>query len=267
MKCHPPLMLLSYAFGICPPRSSLRPGLGLPCGRPPPRRSPKVPPCRSTPPSLLFQKRPPASKESVVLLLASSPRLSRFLAACATSAGSLRQRVPTTHANPRSRGRAATLRPHHRPAGFASPGSSRVADLPALFHAGSSLGTLTFRGFSPSSPRGPLGLRCPPCRLSPCGVAAPRISAIQRSQPPSSPGKPDDPAIFYTSRCSASLRMDAFAAVDVVHASDRSLLSWSLSPFEDDLPASLRTSTELLSWASIVHPRPSAPLAGHLEPR
>lgn len=56
-------MLLSYAFGICPPRSSLRPGSGLPCGRPPPRRPPKKSPCRSMPLSPLFRKRAPSSEE------------------------------------------------------------------------------------------------------------------------------------------------------------------------------------------------------------
>lgn len=35
-----------------------------------------------------------------------------------------------------------------------------------------------------------------------------------------------------------------------------SLLSWLFSPFEDDLPALPRTSAGLLSWASIVQPRP-----------
>jgi hypothetical protein len=66
-------------------------------------------------------------------------------------AGSLRQirplrRLPT-HARAAS---VATLRPHRRPAGLASPGSTRVVNLPAVFQTGSSLGTLTFRGFSPS---------------------------------------------------------------------------------------------------------------------
>jgi hypothetical protein len=41
-----------------------------------------------------------------------------------------------------------------------------------------------FRGFSPPSPRCPLGLRCPPCRSPPCGAAAPRISATGRTRSP-----------------------------------------------------------------------------------
>jgi len=73
-----------------------------------------------------------------------------------------------------------------RPAGFTSPGSSRVADLPALFHAGSSMGTTPFRGFSPPSPHDPLESSCPPCRFSPCGAAAPRISASGRVRSPTS---------------------------------------------------------------------------------
>jgi len=72
-----------------------------------------------------------------------------------------------------------------RPAGFTSPGSSRVTDLPALFHAGSSMGTTPFRGFSPPSPHDPLESRCPPCRFPPCGAAASRISATGRVRSPS----------------------------------------------------------------------------------
>lgn len=68
------------------------------------------------------------------------------------------------------------------------------------------------------------------------------------------------PTTCYTLRCSASLRTDAFTAVDVVHAFDESLLSWLFPPFEDDLPVSPHTSAELLSWAFVIHPRLRLPL-------
>ena len=125
-----------------------------------------------------------------------------------------------------------------RPAGFTSPGSSRVADLPALFHAGSSLGTTPFRGFSPPSPHDPLESRCPPCRFPPCGAAASRISATGRVRSP-------------------------FAGV-FTPTMGRS--SPGCSPLRGDLPASSHTSAGLLSWASIMHPSPSTSLAGRREP-
>jgi hypothetical protein len=125
-----------------------------------------------------------------------------------------------------------------RPAGFTSPGSSRVADLPALFHAGSSMGTTPFRGFSPPSPHDPLESRCPPCRFPPCGAAASRISATGRVRSPF--------ADVFTPTMGRS--------------------SPGCSPLRGDLPASPHTSAGLLSWASIMHPSPSTSLAGHLEP-
>jgi hypothetical protein len=122
-----------------------------------------------------------------------------------------------------------------RPAGFTSPGSSRVADLPALFHAGSSMGTTPFRGFSPPSPHDPLESRCPPCRFPPCGAAASRISATGSG---------------------------AFSVCRRFHADSGSLLSWLFSPLRGDLPASSHTSAGLLSWASVMHPSPATSLTG-----
>lgn len=52
-----------------------------------------------------------------------------------------------------------------RPARFASPGSSRVANLSALFHAESSMGTLPSEVSPRSSPPDPRGSCCPPCRF------------------------------------------------------------------------------------------------------
>jgi hypothetical protein len=117
-----------------------------------------------------------------------------------------------------------------RPAGFTSPGSSRVANLPALFHAGSSMGTHPSEVSPRPTPHDPLGSRRPPCRLPPCGVAAPRISAIVRVRSPRG---------------------------DVVHAVTGSLLSWLFSPFEDDLPASSHTSVEppLMGFSHVSEPR------------
>jgi len=95
--------------------------------------------------------------------------------ACATFAGSLHLRVPTTLANSRLRGLPCDL--------AATPPTVRVC-LPRLltFRESAShvscwnaLGHPPFRGFSPSSPHGPLELCCPPCRSPPCGVAASRI--------------------------------------------------------------------------------------------
>jgi len=52
-----------------------------------------------------------------------------------------------------------------RPARFASPGSARVANLSALFHAESSIGTLPSEVSPRSSPPDPLGSCRPPCRF------------------------------------------------------------------------------------------------------
>ena len=52
-----------------------------------------------------------------------------------------------------------------RPARFASPGSARVANLSALFHAESSMGTLPSEVSPRSSPPDPLGSCRPPCRF------------------------------------------------------------------------------------------------------
>jgi len=140
-------------------------------------------------------------------------------------------------------------------------------DLPAVFQTGIVHGYPPFRGFSPSVATRPsrATLSSMPFPTLRCRGSEDLSQSAVATFAPS--GKPVGSSVFYTLRCSATLRTDAFTTVGVVHTSGRSLLSWSLSPFEDDLPASLRTSTELLSWASIVHPRPLDPLAVHLEPK
>jgi len=150
-------MLFSVAFGICPPQPSLRlrgarlhPA--LPQGRPARERA------WSPHPRRLRRTVPP-------------------FPACAVQAGTLRLRVPSTPSHPRSRGLLPCLAAAHRPTGFASPGSSRVADLPTVFQVGSSMGTLPSEVSPHPSPPDPLGPSCPPCRFPPCGAAAPRMSA------------------------------------------------------------------------------------------
>jgi hypothetical protein len=117
-----------------------------------------------------------------------------------------------------------------RPAGFTSPSSARVANLPALFHAGSSMGTRPSGASPRPTPHAPLGSCRPPCRLPPRGVAAPRISAIVRVRSP---------------------------RAGVVHAVTGSLPSWLFPPFEDDLPASSHTSAghPLMGFSHVSEPR------------
>lgn len=141
-------------------------------------------------------------------------RLSRCIAATASPLvppDSLRLGVPTTPANLRSRGHPCDLAAARQPTGFTSPGSSRVASLPAISQTGSSMGTTTFRGFSP--------------------LTAARPSRIALSSMP-----------FPTLRCRSSedfsLQADAFTDAGVIHTVARPLLSWLFPPFEDDLPAS-----------------------------
>jgi hypothetical protein len=131
---------------------------GLPCGRPRPRPLPKEPPYRSTPPSRLVRNEPSRSQTtSMRPLPSSSPR-----PLCSGSSPRLATRACCPGLRPLARPihRVTPLlgpsdacqlaryvaacdpsRGSPRPAGFASPDSSRVANLPALFHAGTSMGT------------------------------------------------------------------------------------------------------------------------------
>jgi hypothetical protein len=176
-------MCSSLAFGVCPSRSSLRsctaflavdlaaqdPSRGLPehaftrlfRAAHPHRHRLR---CTSRP----HHRDGPAS----------SARLRDRSCRLTSPFGSLRRHP--THAHAAVPCCLATAR---RPTGFASPGSSRVVDLPALFHAGSSMGTHPSEVSPRSSPHDPLGSRRPPCRSSPCGAAAPRISASRLVHP------------------------------------------------------------------------------------
>jgi len=162
-------MLLSFAFGICPPQSSLRRHVGQPCGRPRHRGAHL---------HLALPKELPVSYRSRSLdPSSSSPRWSCFVRfrgyvqdhfAC----GSLRRLPIHAHAAPRHALRRCADRPGLPPqvrlvSRICRPFSGRIVH-----------GLPPFRGFSPPSPRNPLGSRCPPCRFPPCGAAAPRIRAV-----------------------------------------------------------------------------------------
>jgi hypothetical protein len=233
---HHPLLCFALAFGARPSRSSPGCELVLPCGRPSLRR--------------LLAK--PSTPEHTSL-------------AC----GSLRRLPMPTYAAASCR--LATAR---RPTGVASPGSTRRLHLPAVFHAGSSMGTSPFRGFSPFAPSWPHAAcrnRPPATRTillvvshlapSACGeadfrYAMPRLRGFKLD-------RHDSPRRSCPRHGSPlAIRTDAFSGDGVVHAPDGSLLSWLLPPFEADLPASSHTSAGLLSWASIVHARP--PIASRL---
>ena len=171
-------MLLSFAFGTCPPPSSLR-----------------LPPWPSLRPTSALDRsrksRRVMLEHAFILLLRSFPPLplpgSSFplvvIAGWPASSACAARQVTSplgpfdAFQSTLTRPSRAILRPHAEPAGVASPSSSRVVDLPALFHAGSSMGTRPSEVSPRALPPDPLGPRRPPCRFPPCGVAAPRISA------------------------------------------------------------------------------------------
>jgi hypothetical protein len=179
-------MLLSYAFGICPPRSSLRPGSGLPCGRPPPRLLPKEPPCRSTPPSSLFRsehRHPEISMSPLQPRREDRPASgrSREPPQAHSAIGSLR-RMPT-HAHAAD-SYARSLPPGHTPTGQGC--------LPRLVPCRGSASPVScwfvhgyppFRGFSPLAPHDPLGSCCPPCRFLAEHPPERVLDAIRREGP------------------------------------------------------------------------------------
>ena len=107
-----------------------------------------------------------------------------------------------------------------RPARFTSPGSARVANLSALFHAESSIGTLPSEVSPRSSPPDPLGSCRPPCRFPPPVKMMPRLRGFELS------------SVRHALLPVGTHRTDAFSDVGVVHAYEGSLLSWSLFPFE-----------------------------------
>jgi hypothetical protein len=173
-------------------------------------------------------------------------KLSRRIAATASLAvppDSLRPSGPSDACQPALTRPPCCLAASRRPAGFTSPGSARVANLPAVFHAGSSLGTHPFRGFSPLTAAGP--------------------SRAQLSSMP-----------FPTLRCRSfedfSLRADAFTDAAVIHAVAEPLLSWSFPPFEDAFRPRPRTSARapLMGFyrRPELAPRPTCALQSVREP-
>lgn len=168
-------MLLSLAFGICPPQSSLQLALAFLAVDLHFEQLPKEPPRQSMPSSQLVQgdHRPPKSPMRHPQRHRRDRPAHHLLAQAAAESlrhGSLRRLPIHAHAAD-----SCYLAASRRPAGNASPGSSRVADLPALFHAGSSMGTLPSEASPRSSPPDPLRSDRPPCRFPPCDVAASRI--------------------------------------------------------------------------------------------
>ena len=130
-----------------------------------------------------------------------------------------------------------------RPAEVASLGSSRGADLPAMSHAGSSMGTLPSE-VSPRRRRQTLSGRA--FLLAVHRLAAPRLRGFQLS------------SRRVTLRPHFVHRAGAFSDDGVVHTTEGSLLSWSFPPSRmTSRPRSalLRNSSHgLLSCAPALHP-------------
>lgn len=117
---------------------------------------------------------------------ASLPRWSCFRRSLG-HAGSLRLWVPPTPADARSRGHPCDLAASRRPTGITSPGSARVVHLPALFHAGSSMGTRPSEVSPRSTPAVPPSNTItrmdalPPVLHAVSRLAAPRLRGFQPS--------------------------------------------------------------------------------------
>lgn len=142
-------MLLSLAFGICPPQSSLQLALAFLAVDLHFEQLPKEPPRQSTPSSQLVQgdHRPPKSPMRHPRRHRRDRPAHHLLAQAA--AESLRHWVPTTPSNPRSRGRLVL------PCGITPTGREC---LPRLFSRRGSASPIScwvvhghppFRGFSP----------------------------------------------------------------------------------------------------------------------
>ena len=147
VRCHLPLMLLLLAFGIFPPQSSLRlASISLAVDlrfRSAPERAVRARTRLHLGSSRAIDvlaiesaSSSPASSPMIVPLIT---RL-RELPQNHSAIGSLRRLPTRAHAAD-----SCDLAASRRPARTAYPGSARVADLPALFHAGSSMGTLLQR--------------------------------------------------------------------------------------------------------------------------
>lgn len=131
-----------------------------------------------------------------------------------------------------------------RPARFASPGSARVANLSALFHAESSIGTLPSEVSPRSSPPDPLGSCRPPCRFPPPLQVMPRFRGFELFN-----------AVSPLRRHTFIERMRSPTSALFTPTKGRSSLG-RCSPSRVDLPASFYTSAEppLLGFCRVSAP-------------
>lgn len=232
-------MLLSFAFGTCPPPSSLRlppwPSLRPTSALDRSRKSRRV--CLSTP-SSRSSDRSRRSRCRARRSLSSSSQ-DGLLRPLARHGRSRRHWVPTTPSDPRSRGRlvrSCDLTPNRLGLPLPALPVSRICR--PYFMPGRPWAPALQR-FLPALRRRPLSGPAVPLAVSHLAVS--RLRGFQLRASPS-------PCDADSTRCA-----DACSSDDVVHAIGGSLLSWLFPPFEADLPASSHTSAGLLSWASIVH--------------
>jgi hypothetical protein len=125
-------MCFALAFGRCPSQSSLGSGR-RPCGQHTRNTSHEANITRARLHLALLEQLI-AALSSVTAEMVLPPPIARLRR-------SLRLWVPPTPSDARSRGHPCCLAASRQPTGIASPGSARVVHLPALFHAGSSMGT------------------------------------------------------------------------------------------------------------------------------
>ena len=122
-----------------------------------------------------YLKRSSSSKRVRCLILMSPPRPS-----CASLVCTSCHRI-TLLSGPSDAFQSPLTRPSVRPCGLTPTGQGCLPQLCTCRGSASHIscwvvhGHPPFRGFSPFVPPCPLRLDCPPCRLPPCDVAAPRI--------------------------------------------------------------------------------------------
>jgi hypothetical protein len=137
-------------------------------------------------PTISSDHRPPKESDASSLCHRRDRPEHRSFALAATE--SLCFRFPPTPSNPRSRSHPCDLTVSRQPARVASPSSSRVADLPAIFHAGSSMGTLPSEASLHSCRRVLSDSTVPPAV---CHLAVLRLRGFER------------PSLTCTLRCTA----------------------------------------------------------------